>query len=59
MVPNASRVESGVSEVALMEGRPRVKIVCHVDGLLSADGRCDHDTSFRVSRARRTVGMIA
>ena len=28
-------------------------------GLLSADGRHDHDTGYRVSRARRMVGMIA
>ena len=34
-------------------------MVRHVGGLLSADGRHDHDTSYRVSRARRMVGMIA
>ena len=39
--------------------RARVKVVRHVGGLLSADGRHDHDTSYRVSRARRMVGMIA
>ena len=36
-----------------------VKVFRHVGGLLSADGRHDHDTSYRVSRARRMVGMIA
>ena len=35
---------------------PGVKMVRHVGGLLSADGRHDHDTSYRVSRARRMVG---
>ena len=30
-----------------------------LEGFLSADGRHDHDTSYRVSRARRMVGMIA
>ena len=35
------------------------KVVRHVGVFLSADGRHDHDTSYRVSRARRMVGMIA
>ena len=59
VVPNAPRVQVGVSERGCVEARPRVKIVRHVGGLLSADGRHDHDTSYRVSRARRMVGMIA
>ena len=59
VVPNAPRVQVGVSEVGCSEARPRVKVVRHVGGLLSADGRHDHDTSYRVSRARRMVGMIA
>ena len=41
------------------ESRPRVNVVRHVGGLLSADGRQDHDTSHRISRARRMVGMLA
>ena len=59
VVPNAHRVQVGVSERGCVEARPRVKIVRHVGGLLSADGRHDHVTSFRGSRARRMVGMIA
>ena len=59
VVPNAPRVQVGVSEVGCSEARPRVKVVRHVGGLLSADGRHDHDTSYRVTRARRMVGMIA
>ena len=59
VVPNAPRVQVGVSEPSCAEARPRVKVVRHVGGLLSADGRHDHDTSYRVSRARRMVGMIA
>ena len=59
VVPNAPRVQVGVSEVGCSEARLRVKVVRHVGGLLSADGRHDHDTSYRVSRARRMVGMIA
>ena len=58
VVPNAPRVQVGVSEPSCSEARPRVKVVRHVGGLLSADGRHDHDTSYRVSRARRMVGMI-
>ena len=59
VVPNAPRVQVGMSEVGCSEARPRVKVVRHVGGLLSADGRHDHDTSYRVSRARRMVGVIA
>ena len=59
VVPNAPRVQVGVLESCCAEARPRAKIVRHVGGLLSADGRRDHDTSYRVSRARRVVGMIA
>ena len=59
VVPNAPRVQVGVSEVGCSEARPRVKVVRRVGGLLSADGRHDHDTSYRVSRARRMVGTIA
>ena len=36
-----------------------IKVVRHVGVLLSADGRHDHDIHYRVSRARRMVGMIA
>ena len=57
VVPNARRVR--VSEPSCAEVRPRVKLVRHVGGLPAADGRRDHDTSKRVSRARRVVGMIA
>ena len=57
VVPNAPRVQVGSPEVGCSEVRPRVKMVCHVGGLLSADGRHDHDTSYRVSRARRMVGL--
>ena len=57
VVPNAPRVQVGVAEPSCAEARPRVKVVRHVGGLLSADGRHDHDTSY--SRARRMVGMIA
>ena len=53
------RVQVGTPEVGCSEVRPRVKVVRHVGGILSADGRHDHDTSYRVSRARRMVGMIA
>ena len=59
VVPNTPRVQVGIPEVGCSDVRPRVKVVRHVGGLLSADGRHDHDTSFRVSRARRMVGMIA
>ena len=59
VVPNAPRVQVGVLEKGCVEARPRVKMVRHVGGRLSADGRHDHDTSYRVSRARRMVGMIA
>ena len=41
------------------EARPRVGVVRHVGGLLSADGRHHHDTSHRISRARRMVGVLA
>ena len=53
VVPNAPRVQVGISEVGCVESRPRVKVVRHVGGALSADGRHDLDTSYRVSRARR------
>ena len=59
VVPNAPRVQVGVSEPSCAEARLGVKVVRHVGGLLSADGRHDHDTSYRVSRARKMVGMIA
>ena len=52
-------LQVGAPEVGCSEVHPRVKVVCHVGGILSADGRHDHDTSHRVSRARRMVGMIA
>ena len=42
-----------------VEGRPRVSVVRHVGGLLSAAVRHDHDTSHRISRARRMIGMLA
>ena len=41
------------------ESRPRVNVVRHVGGLMSADGRHDHHTSHRISRARRMVVMLA
>ena len=47
VVPNAPRVQVGVSEKGCVESRPRVKFVRHAGGLLS-----DHDASYRVSRAR-------
>ena len=59
VVPNAPRVQVGVSARGCAEARPRVKVVRHVGGLLSADGRHDHDTSYKVSRTRRMVGVIA
>ena len=59
VVPNAPRVQVGLSEQGCLEARPRVKVVRHVGGFLSADGRHDQDTSHRVSRARRMVGMLA
>ena len=49
----------GMCRSRLPGGSPRVKVVRHVGGLLSAGGRHDHDTSYRVSRARRMVGTIA
>ena len=55
VVPNAPRVQAGVSEKGSVESRPRVKVVRHVGALLLADGRHDHDTSYRISRARRMV----
>ena len=59
VVPNAPRVPVGSSEVTCSEARPRIKVVRHVGGILTADGRHDHDTSHRISRARKMVGMIA
>ena len=50
-------MQVGTSEMGCVEARPRVKTVRHVGGLLSADGRHDHDTSYKVNRARRMVGM--
>ena len=38
VVPNAPRVQVGVSETSCAEARPRVKVARHVGGLLSADG---------------------
>ena len=38
---------------------PVLRLLDMWGGLLSADGRHDHDTSYRVSRARKMVGMIA
>ena len=58
-VPNAERVPVGGSVASCAEMRPRQLVVRHVGGFLSADGRQDHDTSHRVSRARQMVGMIA
>ena len=49
----------GVWELSCAEARPGVKVVRHVGGILSADGRHEHDTRYRVSRARRMVGVIA
>ena len=46
VVPNALRVPVGVAEASCAEARPRVKVVRHVGGLPSADGRHDHDTSY-------------
>ena len=51
VVPNAPRVQVGVSEPTCAEARPRVKVVRHVGGFLSADGRHDHDTSYRIARS--------
>ena len=59
MVPKAERVPLGGSVASCAEQRPRQLVVRHVGGFLSADGRQDHDTSHRVSRARQMVGMIA
>ena len=59
VVPNAERVPLGGSVASCEEMRPRQLVVRHVGGYLSADGRQDHDTSHRVSRARKMVGMIA
>ena len=58
VAPNAPRVDVGVSEVGCSEARSKVKIPRHVGGFFSADGRHDHDTRFRVSKARCMVGMI-
>ena len=38
---------------------PQKKAERHVGGILLTDGRRDHDTSYRVNRPRRMVGMIA
>ena len=59
VVPNAPRVPVGEPVAGCSESRPRVNVVRHVGGLLSADGRHDHDTSHRISKARRVVGMLA
>ena len=59
VVPNAPRVQVGSPEATCSEARPRLKVVRHVGGFLTADGRHDHDTSYRISRARKMVGMIA
>ena len=59
VVPNAPRVPVGSSEATCSEVRPRIKVVRHVGGILTADGRHDHDTSHRISRARKMIGMIA
>ena len=59
VVPNAPRVPVGEPVAGCSESRPRVSVVRHVGGFLSADGRHDHDTSHRISRARRMVGMLA
>ena len=59
VVPNAPRVPVGEPVAGCSESRPRVNVVRHVGGLLSADGRHDHDISHRISRARRMVGMLA
>ena len=57
--PTADRVPLGGVTSSCEEARPRQKVVRHVGGFLSADGRQDYDTSHRVSRARQMVGMIA
>ena len=57
VVPNAPRVHVGSAEATCSEARPLLKVVRHVGGFLMADGR--HDTSSRISRARKMVGMIA
>ena len=59
VVPNAPRVQVGSTEATCSEARPCLKVVRHVGGCLTADGRHDHDTSYRISRARKMVGMIA
>ena len=59
VVPNAPKVPVGEPVAGCSESRPRVHVVRHVGGLLSADGRHDHDTSHRISKARRMVGMLA
>ena len=38
--------------------RPGVQVARHVGGLLSADGRHDHDTSYRVHVARMHVPAL-
>ena len=56
VVPNATRVQAGhLMRWVVLKLGPCVKTVRHVGGLLSANGRHDHDTSYRVSRARRMM----
>ena len=57
--PNAPRVHVGSTQASCSEARPRLKVVRHVGGFLTADGRHDYDTSYRISRARKMVGLIA
>ena len=60
VVPNAPRVEVGaISEIGCSEARPRVEVVRHVGGRLSADDRHDGGARFRVSMARRMDGWDA
>ena len=58
VVPNSPKIPVGVPMVGCSEARPCVSVVRHVGGLLSADGRHDHDNSHRISRARRMVGVL-
>ena len=55
---NAPRVPVGSPVFGCVEVRPKVSLVRHVGGLLTADGRHDHDTSHRISRARRMIGLL-
>ena len=52
-------MQVGSTEATCSEARPRLKVVRHVGGFVTADGRHDQDTSYRISRARKMVGMIA